>query len=344
VAVPAFRLVRETFPDAHITLLTSLPIHAKSIAQTTVLDGMGLIDDMLDYPHGLRSPRSVLEFRKKIMAGRFDCLIYMQEPKGGLVTSLRDVAFFLSCGLFRQIGVPLRKHELGFLPDPTTGLYRNVTARLLDCLRPLGRPDIREERWWDLKLSEDENREATRLLQGLDGLGPFVAVSVGTKVDVNDWTEPNWESLVRQLGNRYPGMGIVAMGANHDRDRSERMLEGWSGPKLNLCGESETRVSAAILHRAALFLGHDSGPMHLAAGVGTPCVAVFSGRNPPGKWFPRGEGHRVLYHKTECFGCGLLVCEKHQKKCLMSITVDEVLAAVSDILNPSTSQVANSGV
>ena len=64
--------------------------------------------------------------------------------------------------------------------------------------------------------------------------------------------------------------------------------------------------------KAELFLGHDSGPMHLAANVGTPCVAVFSARCHPGVWFPRGTGHQVIYHETECAGCMLFTCTTQQ--------------------------------
>ncbi len=330
VAIPAFRLVRDAFPGAHITLLTSKPIFAKSIAPTTILDGTGLIDDMLDYPNGIRSPKEVLRLRKSIVDGKFDCLIYMQEPKGGKVTSIRDLLFFLSCGLYRHVGIPFKKHELFFLENPKTGLYRNVTEHLLDRLHKLGSVDLRDDRTWDLRLSEAEYQEADRLL---GGTGPFIAFSVGTKLDVKDWTEPNWEALTQQLSARYPGLGLVALGANHDRERSDKMLDLWNGPKVNLCGDTESRISAAVLSRAVFFLGHDSGPMHLAAGVGTPCVAIFSAHSLPGKWFPRGQHNRVIFHKTECFGCALSTCVKHGKKCIMSVTVDEVLKEISELMD-----------
>ena len=92
------------------------------------------------------------------------------------------------------------------------------------------------------------------------------------------------------------------------------------------------RESAAALKKSALFIGHDSGPMHLSAAVRTPCVAIFSARNKPGVWFPYGEKHRVLYHQTECYGCGLEVCNNEDKKCIKSITVEEVLYAMHVIL------------
>jgi ADP-heptose:LPS heptosyltransferase len=73
--------------------------------------------------------------------------------------------------------------------------------------------------------------------------------------------------------------------------------------------------------------------MHLAGAVGTPCVAIFSARSLPGQWFPRGARNTMIYHQTECFGCGLEVCVQHSKKCLLSITVDEVMQAVGKHLS-----------
>ena len=119
-------------------------------------------------------------------------------------------------------------------------------------------------------------------------------------------------------------------------ERGDELCHEWVGPTLNLAGKLTPRESAAVLERARLFIGHDSGPMHLAAALGTPCVAIFSARNKPGVWFPRGDGHKIIYHQTECYGCGLTVCEKYGAKCIGSVTVEEVEAGVDDLLGKST--------
>jgi ADP-heptose:LPS heptosyltransferase len=125
-----------------------------------------------------------------------------------------------------------------------------------------------------------------------------------------------------------PNVGLVLFGSADEWERSDRCSRHWSGPKLNLCGLTSPRESGAILQEAILFLGHDSGPMHLAATVGTPCVSIFSARSLPGQWFPRGPDHGVIYHQTDCFGCALDVCTSQRKKCILSITVEEVLEEV----------------
>ncbi len=206
-------------------------------------------------------------------------------------------------------------------------------------LERLGRPDLEDDRWWDLRLSAEESRRAAEILAGLDGR-PIIAVSMGTKADAKDWTEPNWASLIRELSRRHPEFAIAALGVAEESGLTDRILAGWSGPKLNLCGRLEPRISAAVLERSTLFVGHDSGPMHLAAAVGTPCVAIFSAQNRPGQWYPRGRDHRVLYHQTDCYGCGLYTCVAQGKRCILSISVEEVLQAVEDQIARLAAQAA----
>src|SRR5208337_2816669 len=106
----------------------------------------------------------------------------------------------------------------------------------------------------------------------------------------------------------------------------------WLGAKVNLSGRLLPRESAAVLSHATVFVGPDSGPMHLASSFGVPCVRVFSARMAPGMWFPNGLRNQVIFHPTECMGCQLETCVVMKKKCTTSITVDEVERAVDLVL------------
>jgi heptosyltransferase III len=334
--LPSFHLVRQSFPGARVTVLTNIPVSTKAAPISLVLDGTGLVDDYMDYPVGLRGPRQLWSLRRRIAERRFDVLIYLAAPRNGVLGVLRDAAFFLACGINRQVGLPLLRRDLDRLPVADSGLYRHESERLVGCLRSLGEPDLSKLRWWDLHLSEAEQKEADDQLAAAPGPSRYLGLSVGTKADSKDWTEPNWKALVRRLNGPCAGYSLVALGSADEAERSSRVLAEWAGPTVNLCGQTTPRISAAILRRCDAFIGHDSGPMHLAACVGTPCVAIFSAQNRPGEWFPWGSGHRVIYHQTECFGCRLNVCVTHQKKCIMSISVDEVLQAICSVLESGT--------
>lgn len=328
VALPAFHLVRQVFPEARITLLTNVPVNAKAAPMEGILGNTNLYDDILRYPTSLRSVSRLLDLRKTLAAGRYDCLIYLTEPKGGILTSIRDRIFFALCGIPRIIGIPYSGRKLRPVQLPDSERFASETMRVLECVRGLGPVDLRDPKWWDLQLTNEETGEAEAVLRNHAISGPFLAASLGSKIQPNDWEQHNWMRLAECLAADFPGLSLVLLGAAEERERSEQLLGIWRGPKANLCGATSPRCSAAILRGAATMVCHDSGPMHLAATMGVPCVAIFSARNPPGVWYPRGDGHTVLYHRTPCWGCKLTMCVEQKKACILSISVEEVHAAV----------------
>jgi len=96
----------------------------------------------------------------------------------------------------------------------------------------------------------------------------------------------------------------------------------------------QPRESAAMVSYAELFVGHDSGPMHMASAVGTPLVTIFAARNVRGVWFPVVGNNAVIYHNVDCSGCALDICTIQKMKCITSVTVEEVLGRVTEILPP----------
>ena len=192
--------------------------------------------------------------------------------------------------------------------------------------------DVEDLKNWDLRLSAAERAAAAQAIgdEALD-LRP-IAVSVGTKVPAKDWGKENWRALLERVAAAFPGRSLLLVGAAEESEASAFAAGGWhaagGGLVVNLCGRLTPREGAAALARAEIFLGHDSGPMHLAAAVGTPCVAVFAARNLPRQWFPVGRKHRVIYHRVNCAGCGLETCVVEGKKCLVGIGVDEVFGVV----------------
>jgi ADP-heptose:LPS heptosyltransferase len=328
VVLPAFHLVRQAFPDAHLTLLTSFPISAKAAPMESILQHTGLYDDTLRYPTFLRDFRELVSLRRQLKAGHYDALVYLAKPKGSILTSIRDYLFFRSCGIPKVIGVPFSRRTLRCDLIPGTTLHKSETVRTMESLESLGTADLKDPKWWDMRLTPAEIGEAERVLATHGITAPFLAASVGTKIQAKDWEEPNWMELMRRLAAAHPGLPLVLFGVTEEKERSDRMLALWRGPKANLCGETSPRVSAAVLRHAAVMVCHDSGPMHLAATMGVPCVAIFSARHAPGEWYPRGDHHTIFYRQPPCWGCGLTECIEKKKVCILSITVDEVCTAV----------------
>jgi len=327
VSLPAFHLVRERFPHAQITLLTNAPISDKAPAMASILENTGLVDDYVSYPLGMRNPRQAAGLLAAIRRKGFNLAIHLTAARG-LLRSVRDYLFFRLCGIPQVLGVPFAGRDLECRLESDGENFEWEPLRLARRVERLGKIDLASDRWWDLRLSEDEQRVAAEHLLKKNLRARFIVASIGTKLDVNDWTETNWRLLFGELSHFLEDIGLVLVGSADEYDRSQRCLDAWRGAKANFCGMLSPRVSAAVLGRGCLFIGHDSGPMHLAAAVGVPCVAIFSARNLPGQWFPRGQHNTILYRKTPCFGCGLERCDNYKKACILSITVQEVAAAV----------------
>jgi ADP-heptose:LPS heptosyltransferase len=312
-------------------LLTNQPVSGKASPASAILKSTGLVDEYLAYPLATRSVVRLLALRRELARRRF-CTAFLLCEARGRIKSFRDFLFFRFCGIPEAIGSAFRARDLVCQPRPRGELYESESKRLLRRIGALEEVNLAEDRWWDLRLTPVERTEAGTLLARHGVERDFIAFSLGTKFEVNDWTLPNWRALVEKLSRACPHTALVGLGVAEEARKTQEFLDSSKGSTANLCGLVTPRLSAAVLERALVFIGHDSGPMHLAAAVGTKCVAIFSGRNPPGQWFPRGQGHQVLYRRTDCFACGLSECSRHKKKCILGITADEVAAAVQRVL------------
>lgn len=305
-------------------MLNNAPVHAKAPASSVVLDGTGLVDEYISYPVGLRNVVSLAKLWWKIRRFRPQVLVYLAKSRGERAVR-RDAWFFRLCGVPRIVGLPTGDlAQPLYLPE--RGLWERESARLVRSIRELGDCDPEASCEWNLHLSEKERVAARRAMAAIEGM-PFVMCGPGTKMQAKDWGGENWRQLLEKLSAALPNHALALVGAKEEIEISDLAARGWHGPVVNLCGRLAPRETAAAMQGAELFLGPDSGPMHLAAAVGVPCAIAFAARTRPGIWFPAGQGHRIVYHDVDCAGCNLETCIEQKKKCLTSITVDEMLTA-----------------
>jgi ADP-heptose:LPS heptosyltransferase len=203
--------------------------------------------------------------------------------------------YFRLCRVPRVVGLPLAADLAAPRGPDGDGLWESETARLARCLAPLGDPRLADPASWSLDFTAAERAEADRVLAAWPGRADFAALGIGTKQPQKDWGEANWRTVLEALWPRRARLGLAFVGDAEDAAAAARVSAGWGGPVANLCGALSPRVSALVIARARLFMGLDSGPMHLAASVGVPAVAVFGTQSRPGVWFPHGARHRVLY-------------------------------------------------
>jgi heptosyltransferase-3 len=249
---------------------------------------------------------------RKLKSIKSDTMFYLGGDRG-VLQNIRDYAFFRICGFSNIIGLPLNHDDDTGRVDDQTGYVEWEAERLARCLRSLGPIDLDDPAMWDLRLTREETETAQARLSPLNG-APFLAINTGGKLPIKDWGEANWAALLDRLSGRL-GLSLVFVGADTDWERAERLSGHWPMATVNVCGRLSPRETSALLQNAAGFVGHDSGPLHLAAAAGVACVGLFGSNNPRGKWHPRGLRHRMI----------------HDIRGVEFITVEDVAAETLDI-------------
>jgi len=125
---------------------------------------------------------------------------------------------------------------------------------------------------------------------------------------------------------------IVVIGGPEDRGLVEDFKRKVFAEPLDLVGKLSIKETAAVLERCQLFIGNDSGPMHLAAAVGTPVVAFF-GPSEPQHYRPYGVEQRLLEVDLPCRPCDHVHCVHEENICMSSISAEDILAAAEELLS-----------
>jgi len=310
-------------------MLTNMPVSDRTISMAPLFKELGIIDDYLFFePKG--GIGSKLALLKKIRSINARQLVYLAEARG-VSRVIRDRFYFMFSGISEQVGFPSHREHRTYQYDEVKKEFEHEASRLARCLRHGGAYKV------DLDSFEDRQYPLWKVSEKLRTKSfpaeKFIVIGMGAKKDVCDWGDQRWQELVGILSNRYSSaFGLISVGAVSDREKSQRILDGWSGPTSNYCGGISLHDTAYILSKAEVYVGHDSGLIHLAAAVGTRSVGIYSAMALPGVWFPLGQGHRIIYNQTDCYGCNLHECTEHKKKCIYGITPESVLSKIQKLL------------
>ncbi|MEO6907364.1 MAG: glycosyltransferase family 9 protein [Abditibacteriaceae bacterium] len=182
-----------------------------------------------------------------------------------------------------------------------------------------------------LAISSQNFQRADKLLTDSDVKSTFavVACAASGKRTIKEWMPEYWQQTIVQLATKMP---VVLVGA----ERSEAILSGLPTdlPVYDFGGQTDLPVLAALCGRARVFVGIDSGVLHLSACMGTPVVGIYG----PSDWRltgPRGVPYRIARHEIECSPCLLAKCKWQrdmERACLTRLKPEQVLKAIDEVL------------
>jgi ADP-heptose:LPS heptosyltransferase len=177
----------------------------------------------------------------------------------------------------------------------------------------------------------DAQLDKARQLFRREGLDPeterLVVLFPGASHAIKQWPAERFAELANRIAKTYDTR-ILICGAPSDRETQELVTSKVSAPVVHLAGKTDLLQLAAVLKQSALYIGNDTGPLHLAAAVGTPTLCILGGGHF-GRFYPYGDQrmHRAVFHELECFHCNW-ACPYEVSYCIHEITVDEVWQSV----------------
>lgn len=225
--------------------------------------------------------------------------------------------------------------------DPTAHTADNA-LRLVNAALPgrSGTPGLRSSHPL-LPVPEEAQREATRILGTIDARGVLVGIHASAGREVKQWHMDRFARVAARLGHDCSAT-IVLTGTPDDRPLVDRIISALPADVkiLDCVGPMELPAFAALLQQLSVFITCDTGPMHLAAAVGTPVVGLF-GPSDPRRYGPLNDRARMVTTDLWCRPCNRvrrppLRCEGHVPDCMEGIDVEMVYRAARDVLSTSS--------
>lgn len=213
------------------------------------------------------------------------------------------------------------------------GNRRHTVDIHLDSLRRLGiHPTADSRRLVFVEGAQAGDRAAVLLASGGLSNGRFVAIHPASRWHFKCWPVESMVALIDGLQDRGHRVVLTCAPDPAEREITSAIVARAGRPVIDLGGQLALKELGALIRRARLFIGVDSAPMHIAAAVGTPTVALFgpSGEVEWGPWMVRS---RVLVSDHRCRPCGFDGCGGGKRsECLEAITPIRALAAAEELL------------
>jgi heptosyltransferase-2 len=317
LTVPFLRNLREACPAAQIDLMLE-PFSGQ------VIEGCPYVDRVIPFEFKTIHTYSSGSERSRLSAYLHYWKLIRQEQY--------DAAFVLKRSLSSALLVWAARvpHRIGFgtegrgvlLTDPV--LYRHdqhEVENFLDCLRVMDIP-IRTKAL-ELWPSPAQERNVSDILRqtGWKAGDLKVIIHPAASLPAKQWPLERFAAVMKVLRERYNARFLYT-GSAGDAPLYEAIERHGPFGGLNLCGKTSIRENISLYRTADLFFGVDSGPMHMAAAVGVPVVALF-GPTDERKWGPWGEGHAVITKRLACHPCKPHRCRDNE--CMKRISVAEVI-------------------
>lgn len=318
-ALPALVLLRRRFPAAHIAWVVKQHF-------VDLLRGHADLDEVIPLasPRGrIAQAHSFVSLLRRLRGGKFDLVIDLQGLfRSGLMCWASRAPRRLGIKSARE-GATLAYTDLVDVPWKRQSAVAN-NCQVVAALGCLGEPPVAS-----LPMRQEDRDWAQRELAKLPR--PIMAIHPGAQWETKRWPPAHFAELARRAHGEL-GAGVVLVGGPGDGkfcQQIEKVLRSQSVRLVNVAEQTTLMQLAAMAEVCDVFLSGDSGPMHVAAAVGTLVVAVFTCTSPL-RAGPRGGGHCVVQTDVSCRESYLKTCRS--LACMGELTPDRVWPGLRTML------------
>jgi lipopolysaccharide heptosyltransferase II len=309
VASPLARALRERYPEAHL----AWAVQSKA---KTVVEGNPYLDEVIVQEKGLGG---LIQTMGQVRRARFDAVLDVQ---GALKSAPISWATRAKWRVVSSRAEPIARRVANrVVPMPTPPPH--ALEQYLRVASALG-IDPQTPRRLVLATNESEAAWADAFWKDNGMPERIVALNPGSARPIKAWPAAHFIELAHLLESR--GIRTLLIGGPTDRETVAQIESAVQPRPFNAAGKTNLRQLGALLKKCSLLVSADTGPMHIAAGVGTPVVALF-GPTDPRRTGPIGENHVVLTRNLPCRPCFQQpTCERYE--CLTDMRPQDVFEAV----------------
>lgn len=312
------RSLRAAFPSARIDFMTEPP--AKDL-----LTGNPDISRVIVYD---RKEKGALRYLLDVRRARYDLVIDLfGNPRTALLARASAAPY--------RIGFDFRGRRYAYTHRiPSRGDRVHNTQFNLDALEAVGIPIV--DRTIPFRFSPEDAHTVDNFLRVFSpDEKPLIAINAGGGWYTKRWALDRFASLADRLVERFD-VGIVLPWGPGQRAGAEELSRMMARPPL-IPPPTTLPQLGALFRRCAFVVSNDSGPMHIAAAVGTPVLGIYGPTNPALQG-PYGKNHVVVRREgLECLGCNLTKCPIGHP-CMKELSVDAVWRAVEELLDRNSIQ------
>lgn len=285
VTMPLASALKRQWPNCEITWVVDC-------AASQLLDKHGSVDHVIRVKKGfLKRPSDVLKLRSQLREQSFEIAI---DPQG---LTKSGIVSWISGAKVRIGFQPPQAREIApwFYTNAVERTAPHVVDAYLELLAPLGVANQKVD--FNIPAEPEAETFAETQLAGLVGGCRFAVINPGAGWMSKVWPVERYAAVANYLMEEHSLPSVVVWAGSEEQAWADQIVRESNGGALKAPATNLLQLSS-ILRRSAMFIGSDTGPMHLASAVGTPCIAMF-GPTLPEEVGPYGPGHIKLQEKYQ---------------------------------------------